>query len=165
MALALFCLLAVAGIGLTVLLIRRVTRDGLRGALIMLAVLLAIPGIPVLGIASARLANNWRLDAFAAQLFEFPLPPGATVQSRHAAVGVLTGNGNHCDFVVRQELATELSIDAVRAHYHALELEPAITGGASGGPPALEIAPRIAGGYVVTAVDAPYEFILDDRCH
>lgn len=93
------------------------------------------------------------------------MPAGAAEVSRRADVGLLTGNGDHCDFIARREIRTTLPLDAVRSHFAPLALRPAIGRGASGGPPVLEIEPQRERLYVVTAVDAAYYGSLDLRCY
>lgn len=129
------------------------------------AVVLALPLLLVLAIVVARVRNDRRLARFAAQLDDFPPPAGARVVHRHAAVGILTGNGDHCDFLARHEITSALPLDSVRSHYERLRLRPAIAGGADGGLPSVSVEPRTGGGYVVTAIDAPYSATFDERCH
>lgn len=144
---------------------RRARQAPARWALRFVAAVVALPLVLVLAVVVARLRNDRRLARFAAQLDDFPPPAGARVVHRLARVGVLTGNGDHCDFLVRQEIASNQPIERVRAHYARLRLRPAVEGGASAGLPDLTVAPRAGGGYVVSAVDAPYAAGLDERCH
>jgi hypothetical protein len=135
---------------LTLALIQRVRQPEFRRAAVILALLAVIPVLALLGGFSAHVINNWRLDQFAAQLCEYPLPASAIEIGRQAEVGVLAGNGDHCDFVARGEIASQLPLEAVRAHYTGPQLDPAISRGASGGLPAVEVEPREGGRYVVT---------------
>lgn len=160
---ALFVVLVV-GVGSAALFaVRRAT--GVRRSLTIVAIAVGtVPVLAVLGFGAAHVVNSWRLARFSAQLFTHPLPPGAREIGRRTELGLLAGDGNHCDFVATQELATTLPIEAVRAHYARLRLRPAI--GAGTGRLEIEVAPHAAGGgvVVVTAVDAPYEDIFDLRC-
>ena len=144
---------------------RRVRGAPTRWALRVAAAVVALPLLLLLTMTVARVRNDRRLARFAAQLDDFRPPPGARVVHRLAAVGMLTGNGNHCDFLARHEIATSLPLAFVEAHYARLRLRPAIDGGADGGRPWVSVEPRQGGGYVVTATDAPYSAGLDERCH
>jgi hypothetical protein len=148
---------------LAFLAIARIEHRGGRISARVAVCVLALPWTFVLGSASSAVINNLRLHIFSEQLIQFPLPPGARFVSSSQQVGVLTGNGDHCDFVVTISLASTRSTEAVRNHYASLELRSAIPGGASGGLPALAVA-ATANGYTVSAVDAPYEGIFDPRC-
>jgi hypothetical protein len=46
---------------------------------------------------------------------------------RHATVGLLTGNGNHCDFVVEQSMTSTLDRREIEAYYRDATL-PAVSG-------------------------------------
>jgi len=92
--------------------------------------LLLVPSTVGVGALSSAVVNNLRLARFAAQLFTYPLPPGARIVTTSSAVGVLTGNDVHCDFIARMELVANLSVEDLRAYYSTLRLRPAIPGGA-----------------------------------
>src|SRR5688500_7730661 len=62
------------------------------------------------------LYNNWQLDRFARNLYDYPLPPQTEVVNHQAEVGLM-GNGNHCDYVVRQVLLTSLVPEDIEAFY------------------------------------------------
>ena len=131
----------------------------------LVATVLAVPvGLAAI-IWMTSMRNDLRLARFAAQLDDFPMPAGARRLHRLTDVGILTGNGNHCDFLARHEIATDLALDAVRAHYARLRLRPAVGDDPEGGSPLLWVDPRTGGGYVVTALDAPNAAGLDLRCH
>ena len=144
---------------------RRVPRAPARWGLRIAAAVVALPLLLLLVVVGARVRNDRRLARFAAQLDDFRPPPGARVVHRLAAVGLITGNGNHCDFLARHEVATSLPLAFVEAHYARLRLRPAIDGGADGGRPWVSVEPRQGGGYVVTLIDAPYSAGFDERCH
>lgn len=55
----------------------------------------------------------WRLQ----QAMLHPLPPNTRVLWSHYEVGLLGGNGNHCDFEARAELATSGDGEAARRAY------------------------------------------------
>jgi hypothetical protein len=162
--LVLALLLAGAFIALVVAA-RRARRRWVSFVLALVAAVIAPPLLLLAAVTVAHVRNDQRLARFAAQLDRFPAPAGARVVHRLAAVGILTGNGDHCDFLARHEIASTQPIERIRAHYARLLLRPAIDGGADGGLPDLSVAPRAGGGYVVTAIDAPYGAGLDERCH
>ncbi|MEA3308461.1 MAG: hypothetical protein U9Q70_02985 [Chloroflexota bacterium] len=68
--------------------------------------------------------NNLRLQRFAGNLYDYPLPPNTEVLDRHAEVG-LTGNGNYCDFQVEQSLVTTLTREKIEVYYQNLKLPAA----------------------------------------
>ena len=66
--------------------------------------------------------NNFRLQQFAKNLYAYPLPPHTEVINRSAKVGLLGGNGNHCDFEARQYMRTALSQEEIEAYYQGVSL-------------------------------------------
>jgi len=60
--------------------------------------------------------NNQKLEWFAEQLYAYPLPPSTEIISRHQEIALL-GNGNHCDYVVEQVLATSSDPKGIEQHY------------------------------------------------
>jgi uncharacterized membrane protein YtjA (UPF0391 family) len=137
-------------------------------ARVFFPLLLVLPVLYVLSFFAGHLVNNLRLAKFEDQLFDYPLPEGAEVAGRSSQVGVLLGNGNHCDFVVEQSLRTVLTVEEVRSYYSSFSPRHAIPGGAGAGAPNLQVyRPCCAEDepILVSLVDAPYEGILDVRCH
>ena len=164
MSLAVFLLSAALVITASITSIRREQNAAWRRTLYGCAGILAVPVLVILGTASAYAVNEWRLARFGAQLLNAPLPAHTREVARAADVGVLTGNGDHCDFVVSRALESSLSIDSLEAHFAALVLRPAISGGAGGGLPTIEIQLDSSNHYTVAAIDAPYTGIFDPRC-
>jgi hypothetical protein len=164
-ALVLFAASLSAAFGLLVGICRSIPRGGARIAAYAGLAVLALPLTVAAGVLSTSFVNDLRLSKFSAQLFDHPLPPRSRAVASSSEVGILTGNGNHCDFVARLELASELGIDEVRAHYERLRLSPAIPGGADGGLPIVEVLAIRPETYAVEAIDAPYGAGLDIRCH
>jgi len=162
--LAFFLVSTIIAAALSVAGLRAVRPGRLRGILYLVAGLGALPVLVCLGATSAYAANEWRLARFGAQLLDVPLPRDTRETSRSSAVGVLTGNGDHCDFVVTRRLDSALPIDSLRAHFANVHLRPAIAGGADGGAPEIEIRADSARHFTVTAVDAAYYGIFDLRC-
>lgn len=137
----------------------------MRVILITVAIVLTLPLLLLLAGWDTMRRNDRRLTEFSEQLFAYPLPPASRILRQTAEVGVLTGNGNHCDYVARLELASSLPPMAVEAHYQGLRLHPAVANGAGGGLPAVTVESQGPGRMAVTATDAPYPAGLDTRCH
>jgi hypothetical protein len=165
MSLVLFLCLTTLCVGLATARIRRISSDAVRGGMTVLATIILLPALLVLGATSAYAANEWRLARFGSQLLEFPLPRSTREVAHVAEVGVLVGNGDHCDFVVTRRLESSLPLDSLKAHFAPLHLRPAIAGGADAGLPLLEIREDSVRHYSVIATDAPYEGIFDVRCY
>lgn len=137
----------------------------LRHPAVLIAVVLGllVAFLPLLWVVagfSSYAINTWRLSAFAEQFRSSP-PPGTTVHLVHSEVGVLTGNGNHCDFIVSISLDGSVDASAAIRHYESLPVQHAIPGSSSEIQLALE-GPRASG---LTATDAPNEPAFDIRCH
>lgn len=64
------------------------------------------------------------LARFADTLFSYPLPPQTIVISREADVGVLVGNGSHCDFRAVLRLQTPLDTQGILDHYADVTFPP-----------------------------------------
>lgn len=105
-------------------------RSGMRWGCgcLALALLLPVAGFFAL-IKIPMWTNDERLDAFAERFFDYPLPP-ATEFADHDAQGSvqLRGNGNHCDYLVRFSLRSELSDEEVVRYYEQAEV-PGVDGG------------------------------------
>jgi hypothetical protein len=76
--------------------------------------------------------NDRQMTAFAAQLQAVTLPPGTMILSFESGVGILEGDGNHCDF--KASVAIQVgeddadAVEAVAARYEAASFEPAWPG-------------------------------------
>ena len=68
--------------------------------------------------------HNTKLDEFADNLYEYPLPSQTTVISTYETVGLI-GNSNHCDFYAEQTMTTKLTRQEVENYYQNIEL-PAV---------------------------------------
>ena len=137
----------------------------MRVLLIVVAIVLTLPVLLFLVGWDSMRRNDRRLTEFSEQLFAYPLPPDSRILRQTAQVGVLTGNGNHCDYVARLEIESSLPPAAVDAHYQELRLHPAVGNGAGGGLPAVTVESQGPGRVAITATDAPYPAGLDTRCH
>ncbi len=76
----------------------------------------------------SRIHNTITLRNFARPFLEYPLPPQTVEISNSARWGILTGNGNHCDFEVSRTLRTELSQTEIEAYYASIEFPPIVPG-------------------------------------
>lgn len=106
-------------------------RRTVASASLAVATLGLIPGCLVLPAASGYVANTFRLAAFADQLHEHPSPPGTRVSAKGSEVGVLTGNGDHCDYIATVVLEPYQPIGRaeVERYYSALSSRSAVPGG------------------------------------
>jgi hypothetical protein len=70
-------------------------------------------------IAMPMWKNDRKLDEWMRQAVEYPLPPDTSsdVYGAQGSVGLLRGNSNHCDFLVRISLLTSLPEEQIIAYY------------------------------------------------
>lgn len=61
--------------------------------------------------------NNRHLNQMKHSLATLPLPPQTEQLATRSAVGLLSGNGNHCDFFVGTIFRSNLSPDSIRQHF------------------------------------------------
>jgi hypothetical protein len=62
--------------------------------------------------------GNWiTLYRFSQPFFSYPLPPQTTVIAQHSQYGVLSGNGNHCDYSASMTLQTALTDQEILDYY------------------------------------------------
>ena len=113
------------------------------------------------GTASSHVVNSWRLQIFVRQ-FLVHAPASARMSVSSAQVGVLTGNGNHCDFVVEFTVDTAIRPDQLIQHFELLPVARAIPGESS--EVHMEVVHDIAAGYTLYVADAPNGSSLDFRC-
>ncbi|MEU6409407.1 hypothetical protein [Microbispora sp. NPDC046933] len=73
--------------------------------------------------------NDGRLNDFAERFYKLPLPPSAEFADYDAQGSVqLRSNGNHCDYLVRFSLTTQLSDQEITRYYEKLNV-PGVDGG------------------------------------
>ena len=138
------------------------TKSRMNAAIVVGAgIVLLVPYLVVVLIASSYVVNNWRLDRFVAQFVNNP-PEGARVTLQRKQVGVLTGNGDHCDYVVDIEVQGALSGAAIVEHYRALPVESAVVGESA--ELGLSIETVAESTHRLNATDATYMSALDFRC-
>lgn len=70
------------------------------------------------------MVNNWRLDQFAKRLYGYTLPPQTVVVEQKSEVNLLSGTGNHCDFVAKQTVETTLSRPEIEDFYRDANVSP-----------------------------------------
>ncbi len=61
--------------------------------------------------------NSWNLGKIQKALREIPIPSNTQRLASNSAVGLLVGNGNHCDFFAGEIFRSELPADAILQHY------------------------------------------------
>jgi hypothetical protein len=124
-------------------------------------ILILVPYFVIVLAVSSYVVNNWRLDRFVAQFVDNP-PEGARVTLQRRQVGILTGNGDHCDYVVDFQVQGALSAEAIVEHYRGLPVESAVVGESA--EMGLSIEKVAEGRYRLNATDATYMSALDFRC-
>lgn len=73
------------------------------------------------------IANDRRLSKIKAQLQTLPLPSGTTQVAFNAAVGLLQGNGNHCDYFVGAAYQSQNSAEDIQKHYQGRQFQNPMT--------------------------------------
>jgi hypothetical protein len=113
--LVLIALLLVPLVLVGVVVIRRIRRrqPRLRPAVVLWIVTSVVLVAP---IAFSMFRHDVRLARLQRAVFSAPAPSGAEVVMCSGEVGLMS-NGNHCDYVVRVVLRTQLPDRQVRAHY------------------------------------------------
>ena len=115
----------------------------------------------VLIIIGNTVLNSFYLWKFEKQLYNYPLPSGAKILKKNSNIGVLMGNGNHCDFIAYVELETSKSILDIEEHYKNMTILPALSNRAQQG---FIIEPVSQGVIKVKIWDAPNSSNFDLRC-
>lgn len=96
---------------------------------IIVYIMTAIPFIvillPILLFVFVPVYNNIKLEFFANQIFDYPLPPSSKVISTNKKVGNFTGSSKHCDFLATMIISTSLSKDEIKDYYKKLKIYPA----------------------------------------
>ena len=77
-------------------------------------------GLFTLLLGTDYLSNSRSLRRMEASLGELPLPPQTEMIANHSRFGILSGNGNHCDFFVGASFRSTLAPEAIREHYARL---------------------------------------------
>jgi hypothetical protein len=133
----------------------------LRAVLWSALVVAFLPMGLLMGSVSSLVVNSWRLQTFIRQ-FTSQAPPSARISVSSAKVGVLTGNGNHCDFVVEFNVDPAVRPDQLIQHFESLPIGRAIPGESS--ELHMEVVQDSTAGYTLYVADAPNGSSLDFRC-
>ena len=74
------------------------------------------------------IANSWRLWRMERQLTSLPHPSNSARVRLRSRVGLLCGNGNHCDYFVGELRTIEGPKTAIEDHYRGLHIRNPVTG-------------------------------------
>lgn len=74
------------------------------------------------------ITNDLRLSQITRQLDTLSQPPNTIYISSNAAVGLLQGNGNHCDFFAGAVYCSQSSVEAIQQHYKGRQFQNPVTG-------------------------------------
>ena len=120
--------------------------------------------------------NNLRLETFAGNLYEYPLPPDTTVLAQHAELSKV-GNGNNCYYEVQQSMVSTLPREEIEQYYEDVML-PRVSFGAQwdgryNSPTVTEIRLEFDESqsdetnlfFTVSLFDVGLDVTLDIRCH
>jgi hypothetical protein len=120
--------------------------------------------------------NNLRLEKFAENLYEYPLPPDTSVLSQHTELGKV-GNGNNCSYEVRQTMVSTLPREAIEQYYEGVMLPRVSFGtqyeGLYDSPTVTEIrfefdesrTDETKSFFTLSLFDVGLDVTLDIRCH
>jgi hypothetical protein len=84
-------------------------------------------GLFTLLLGTDYLSNSRSLRRMEASLSALSLPPHTEMIANHSGFGILSGNGNHCDFFVGASFRSTASPDAIREHYARLTFQNPVT--------------------------------------
>ncbi|WP_182904513.1 hypothetical protein [Microbispora sp. H13382] len=94
-----------------------------------LAAVLLLPVIALLlAVVIPIWVHNGKLNDFTQRFYDYPLPPMTRVEDSAQGSVALRGNGNHCDYLVRFALSTELSEEEIARYYEQANI-PGVDGG------------------------------------
>ena len=74
------------------------------------------------------ITNDLRLSQITRQLNTLSQPPNTVQISSKSAVGLLQGNGNHCDFFAGAVYRSQSSAEAIQQHYKGRQFQNPVTG-------------------------------------
>ena len=106
--------------------------------------------------------NNFLLWQFQKQLFNYPLPENTKILTQKSEIGLLQGNGNHCDFEARLTIQSSNSTKAIIEHYRKLKISSAFGDGINLYQTIEEIEPEIIS---ITIGDSHSDPSMDFRCY
>jgi hypothetical protein len=86
------------------------------------AMIAALPAALVLAALVPMWLNDAELASMTDRLLAHPLPPGTefSVHGAQSSVGLMVGNSNHCDFLVRLSLRTDLPEAEIASYYREI---------------------------------------------
>lgn len=73
--------------------------------------------LPLVPFYTSMTSNNARLSRFGDAVCNHPLPPETSMSACDREFGSLEGNGNHCDYLVRVQLTSELGDSDLYSFY------------------------------------------------
>lgn len=74
------------------------------------------------------ITNDARLRQITSQLGTLTQPPNTVQISSRSAVGLLSGNGNHCDFFAGAVYRSQSTAEAIQQHYKGCQFQNPVTG-------------------------------------
>ncbi|WP_395746257.1 hypothetical protein [Prosthecobacter sp.] len=96
---------------------------------VIFALLVVLPILAVLySFCKDAIINDLRLWELTKQLDSLPQPPNTMRISTNSAVGLLQGNGNHCDFFAGAVYRSQSSADAILQHYKGRQFQNPMSG-------------------------------------
>ena len=143
-----------------------------------LGISLAVLPLMVCGLALwfPMSTNNLRLEKFAKNLYDYPLPPDTTIIEQHAILSKV-GNGNNCSYEAQQSLVSTLPRDEIEHYYEGVML-PRVSFGAQydglyDSPTVTKVrlefeesqTNETKSSFTLTLFDVGIDVTLDIRCH
>lgn len=143
-----------------------------------LVISLAVIPLMVCGLAVwlPMSTNNIRLEKFAQNLYEYPLPPDTIVLTQQTELSKL-GNGNNCSYKVQQSMVSTLPREAIEQYYESVMLPRVSFGpqydGRYDSPIVTEIrlqfdenqSTETKSFFTLSLFDVGIDVTLDIRCH
>src|SRR2546421_11799699 len=83
----------------------------------VIAVLVFVVALVFASCALAMIRNSWHLHQMERALATIAPPPQSERLAIRSGLGVLTGNGNHCDFFAGAIFVSKSAPGAIRQHY------------------------------------------------
>ncbi|MCT9930729.1 hypothetical protein N5079_10925 [Planotetraspora sp. A-T 1434] len=104
-------------------------RNAVKGCLIALVIALALPVLGLFLLVKIPMwADDGRLDDFTDRFYAYPLPPSTEFADYDAEGSVeLRSNGDHCDYLVRFSLTTQLPEEEITKYYKQADI-PGVDG-------------------------------------
>lgn len=74
------------------------------------------------------ITNDRCLSQITSQLNTLSQPPNTIQISSRSAVGLLSGNGNHCDFFTGSVYRSQSTVEVIQQHYKGRQFQNPVTG-------------------------------------